>query len=87
MNAFDVGDTVRLTATFRDPDGNLMDPASVTLQIRKPSGEVVSVPVVRDSTGVYHGDVTVDESGLWTYRWYAPGGAEEGAFFVRFSGI
>lgn len=87
MNAFDVGDTVRLTATFRDAEGNLIDPASVTLRVRKPGGVIITVSVTRESLGVYRGDVSVDVPGTWLYEWSAPGGAEEGAFFVRESTV
>jgi hypothetical protein len=40
MNRLDVGDSVRLVATFKDFEGVARDPATVVLKVRKPSGAV-----------------------------------------------
>ena len=88
-NVYQVGDLVRVTGTFTDGDGNAQDPDAVLCQVRDPSKTTVEyeygadAEVVKDSTGVYHVDVDVDEAGWWAYRWYATGtgqAADEGRF-------
>lgn len=41
---------------------------------------------VRLGAGVYHANITADQSGHWYYRWAGTGAlvvAEEGQFYVR----
>jgi hypothetical protein len=46
MNRLDVGDSVRLVATFKDFEGVARDPATVVLRVRKPSGDVLQPAVL-----------------------------------------
>ena len=91
MNAHDKGDVIRLSGTFRDNLGALINPTAVTLKYRKPTGEVTTVAggsLVNPSTGTYYYDVTADQAGVWTYRYESTGtgsAAEETTFIVRSS--
>jgi hypothetical protein len=65
---------------FRDINGNLADPATVTLKY-KPGQNMTTVvvvypasPIVKDAVGLYHADLdTTSESSIpldeWTYEW------------------
>lgn len=75
-NTYDVGDLVRLSAVFRNSAGAATDPTAPTLTYKKPSGTLVTVvspTLIKDSTGNYHYDVTLDESGSWWYRFSGTG--------------
>lgn len=88
---YDIGDTVRLTAAFTNAAGTAADPATVTLQIKDPSGNVdnytyAGATVTKSATGSYYYDLSVDEPGTWFFRWKGTGAvatAEEGSFDVR----
>ena len=76
MNQYDVGDVIRLTATFVDSAGAAVDPSSVYAwhQIIKPAlSDVTTIgygvnSMVKVGTGVYYTDVPVNSSGEWHYR-------------------
>jgi hypothetical protein len=94
MSQINPGDTVRLTAEFRNSAGTLTNPTAVTLRIRPKGGTPVvyvygvGVEVVRDSTGLYHMDYTVPNLGRFVafdYRWEGTGtvaAVEEGQFLA-----
>jgi hypothetical protein len=92
MPSYDLGDLVRLTATFKDEGGSPVDPATLVLITRSPTGALTTltygtdVMPIRDSAGVFHADLSPDETGVWDYRWKATGAAqsaEPGQFRVR----
>lgn len=86
MNRYDVGDTVRVSATFRNVNSALADPATVTCTFRRPNGTNVTATPTSSTTGVWTADTTVDDSGVWRYRFEGTDTesvAEEGAFVVR----
>jgi len=71
VNKYDRGTEVRLSVTFVDLSGALVDPTTVTFEVKDPSNNITSytIPtVVRDSTGNYHLDVLLNASGPWWYR-------------------
>ena len=76
INEYALGQAVRLTETFTDPDTNLpVDPGTVLFKVKNPSTGTVTtytygtdVGVVRISTGVYRLKFTPAVSGTW---WYA----------------
>jgi len=81
-NHYDVGDTIRLVGTFTDPINSdvATDPTEVTLTVTDPSGNSDSYTydggagdVAKDSTGIYHYDLAIDEAGIWTYRFVGTG--------------
>lgn len=84
-NAYTEGQGIRCSVTFRDIDGNYVDPTTVRFRFRRPDGAVtvyvygVDVQVVRDSVGHYHCDIVLDVQGDWVYRWESetPYGAAE----------
>ena len=92
MNSYDVGDLVRLTATFTNSAGVVTDPTAVTclLKLRYVIGSTATTytypaNITKDSTGVFHVDVTPTTEGIWDYRWVGTGtvqAAVEGAFNV-----
>ena len=94
MAAYDKGDKVRFTAVFKNIAEELTDPTTVTVKIKDPSGNSstyvygTDLEVVKDSTGTYHIDMDIDETGIWHYRWEGAGvikTAEESSFTVRTS--
>lgn len=91
---YDVGDLVRVTGTFTDSAGTATDPTVVGFKYNDPAGTTTTyiygtdAEVVKDSTGVYHVDISATTKGVWEYRWYATGvgqSAGEGHFTVRVS--
>jgi hypothetical protein len=92
MNAYNVGDLVRLTATFTSADIPA-DPTAISCIVKRryQLAPVVSTTythpatITKDSTGVYHVDVIPDNEGIWDYRWVGTGAvvaAGESAFNV-----
>lgn len=79
---YDVGDKVRLSAAFTDENEVATDPTTVTVRYRKPDESTVvkvhvtDAEVVKDSTGNYHIDISVDAAGKWFYRWEGTGTLE-----------
>lgn len=96
-DTYDVGDLVRIGATFKDDDNQPADPTTVTFSFRqdtqtKAQATVytygLSVQLIKDGVGQYHVDLAISASGLWHYRWAGTGaivGAEEGDFVVNIS--
>lgn len=97
-NYYDLGDTVLVEASFRDPiDGGPIDPDQVHVAWRKPDGELVEHSyeaeasesdgvVLRDELGEYHALVDVDQAGEWFVRWHSTGlgkAAAERSFLVK----
>lgn len=79
------GNKVRIEASIRDISGELADPTTVTVKVRKPSGAVLTISPDRVSTGIYRSEVAVDEGGQWCYRIEGTGAvttATEGSFPV-----
>ena len=81
---YNLGDLVRVTCTFRTVASNaLIDPTEVYLSVRDPSGTVTTYQysvsgITKDSTGVYHRDIDVDDAGDWYYRWHSTGTGQAG---------
>lgn len=87
---FDVGDVAEPFALFVGPDGAPADPATVTLQVRKPDGTVDTIATSNPEVGRYEGLVPLDQHGLWYYRFAGAGGVtavEEGTIEVRRSRV
>jgi len=90
-NVYDQGDLIRLSAAFT-VDGVAANPTIIRCKVRTPGGVVTTsvygtdAALVRDSTGVYHLDLSVTTSGTYTYRWEGTGAAqaaEETTLLVR----
>lgn len=84
---FTEGQVVRIAATFRDTAGVLVDPTTVVLTVKKPDDTEATPALSNPSDGEYHGTATLDQSGLWRWRYVSTGSvaAEEGHFVVSAS--
>jgi hypothetical protein len=91
---YDIGDMVRLRATYVSTDlVTAADPSVITFLTLSGAGTVASYQFVsgaggsitRAGVGAYYKDITVDAYGTWTYRSVGTGGvqaAEEWQFTV-----
>lgn len=76
-----IGNKVRVTGTFTNAIDNYspLDPGSTKVDIENPSGVEVSYQfgvdpeIVRTGIGVYYIEYTLDEVGMWYFRWYSFG--------------
>lgn len=90
-STYDIGDTVRLRATYTDTGGTATNPTTVTFVWEDPSGNFStrisgSSNVMNPSVGTFHTDFITDEAGLWEYRVSSTGtiiASEEDYFIVR----
>lgn len=84
-NEYDVGDVLRVTGTFTDVDGNLVDPTTVTLRVKDSAGQTSTIATTNPSQGVYRGEIELTRAGRWFYRWQStnPNAAEEVRFQVK----
>ena len=95
MPIHDAGDLVRITASFQASGGAMVDPASVYIEIKNPSGAVTTygypTTIVRSDVGAYYIDQLASQTGGWNYRWSgkpsAGLAAAEGGFEIRSSFI
>ena len=90
-NTYDIGDVIRVTGTWTDTDGTAVDPGALTFSFKDPSDNSTTytydtdAELVKDATGVYYVDVTIDEEGTWFYRFASTSSnvaAAEGYFFA-----
>jgi hypothetical protein len=89
INVWQLGDLVRLSATYKDLADALVDPTSVQLEVTRPSGALDSYTwpagptLTRESLGVFRRDYAITERGRHYYRWISTGNgqaAEPGEF-------
>lgn len=88
---YDVGDTVRLTASYTDTGGSAVNPTSVKFVLRDPTGSEStrasgSTSVSNPATGSFHTDFFLTLSGTYNWRSYSTGSlntASEDVFVVR----
>jgi hypothetical protein len=74
-----VGDMVRLAVTFTSASsGQKVDPEIVRFRYLSPAEHTATTLVydtdeelVRDSAGLYHTNLPLDEAGVWPIRWEA----------------
>jgi hypothetical protein len=82
MPKFDIGDAVQFKTTIRDLTGALADPTGLVCKIVDPSSNQekltygVDADLKKEATGIYYVDRTIDESGLWRYRFEASGAVQ-----------
>ena len=86
------GNTLRLKATFKDADGVLIDPLTVTLTVRPPDGDPATftgVQLTNPSVGVYYATYTPTIAGHYDVGWQAttPSISNETFFDVQASRI
>jgi hypothetical protein len=96
MNTYHVGTEVRVTGTFKDADGAVANPTTISLVVRDPSGNEATYTyggagtITKGSTGIYHQGITTDEEGVWVYQWTGTGAVvtvDEGWFNVETGSI
>lgn len=83
--AINIGDKRRMSASFTDPNDNdsPIDPTTLTFNLTSPSGEKITyvwntdVELVQDSTGNFHVDYILNESGVWVYEFVGTGSAAQ----------
>jgi hypothetical protein len=85
-NTYDYGSLVRVSCTFTDPNSTPtpnapIDPDTVSLTVLKPDGTTKTTytypaDITKDSVGNYHYDISIDQSGPWTYRWWSTGNGQ-----------
>lgn len=89
---YDIGDKVRLTATFTNLAGTATDPSTVTFRMKLPGGTTTTytygstAELVKSSTGVYYVDWTFSVAGSHYYRFAGTGtvaAADEGVLTPR----
>lgn len=79
MSGYDVGDFVRITATFTDSDGIEADPTTVKCMYRHEYETAttltygIDAALVKSGTGVYYVDLSLTKPGHWFYRWEGTG--------------
>ena len=86
FNKYDLGDLVLVRGTFTDFDSeDPLDPTTVKLSVRDPSGNVETYiyeslgtgnTLDKESTGVYSKEIDCDEAGDWFYRWFSTGNGQ-----------
>ncbi len=89
-NLYTIGQLVRVTGTFTNVAGAAADPTTIKFKYLTPAAKTSLVygtdgALVKDSTGVYHVDLTLDKEGKWRYRFEGTGAliaAGEGEFQV-----
>lgn len=89
-STYDIGDVVRITSTFAQ-SAVAIDPTTVALVLKAPDLTSTTytyalATVTKDSTGNYHVDIPVLQTGTYRYRWTSTGtgaASEESWFQVR----
>ena len=81
------GSVIRVKGEFYDAaTRNPSDAPGLMLTVLRPDGsEYEGAEIVHDSVGKYHADISVNQSGKWSYRWQAAQAGDEGEFIVEAS--
>lgn len=94
MSEYDAGSLVRVTGTFRDINGAVADPALVQFKYLNPAGSATTYvygthsQLVKDSTGIYHVDLTLASAGTWRVRFESSGtgqAAQESSLIAKYT--
>lgn len=78
-NTYWIGTLVRVSWTYKNSSGTLIDPTAVLLWIRGPDGALlqfthgVGTVIVSGSTGNYYADISAELIGTYTVRAFATG--------------
>ena len=91
-NTYDKGDAVRVKVTFTVKSVNT-DPTTITLRIKNPANVTTiytygAAEITRDDTGIYYKEISVNDDGMYHYRFEGTGTVEatsEHKFKVRAS--
>lgn len=87
--SYNIGDLLRLKATFTSLTGTLVDPTTITLKVKNPAGTTTTYTypthITKSSTGVYYYDYAVAAAGTHYYNWAGSGAfqaADENSFEI-----
>lgn len=72
-NSYIIGNQIKLSASFTNNAGSLVNPTSVSLVIKKPDRTIETITPTNDSTGKYHFNYTPTMVGDYCYRFEATG--------------
>jgi|SRR5882724_1358674 len=83
-DSLEIGTTVRISTICAVGD-QLSDPSDVILRVKDPLGAETFPALFSPGTGTFSGDLVVDLSGQWRFRWETtgPNAVREGSFIVR----
>lgn len=79
LEAWNIGDTLRSTAKFRDDNNALADPDTVSIIVTDPDDNAITyvygvdAEVTKSSTGVYVAKIPLTAAGRWRYKWVSTG--------------
>ena len=74
MSAYQLGTQLKLTATFKDENGQLVDPTDVTCEVKRlKDGEVDTPAAARQSLGVYRATYLPTTTGQYQYKFTGTG--------------
>lgn len=72
--------SIRIKARVRDLNGDLVDPQTIYLELKKPGDDEYTIltstttpGVLKESTGIYYIDIYVDQPGRFKYSWFTLG--------------
>jgi hypothetical protein len=98
INAYDKGDLVRISGSFVNASDVATDPTEAVLRVKAPDKTTTvcrwptpgagESALTRDSAGAFHVDLSITQSGYWTYRWEGTGAvqsADEATLYARVS--
>jgi hypothetical protein len=91
MATYDKGDLVRMAATWKNQAGANVDPTTVKLIVRAPSGATTTYAfgvdsIIKQEVGVYSFELVATTPGPFVYRWEGTGTATasgQSQFFVE----
>lgn len=66
-NSYLLGNVIRLSVSFANPEGAPANPTTVTLEIKKPDSTVESFNPTNDGVGNYHYDYEPTQVGAYYY--------------------
>lgn len=87
---YNLGQTVRVVTTVKDPAGALVTNATVTCAATAPDGTSSAPGVTNNGDGTYRVDIVGNQVGFWLYVFTATGtaqGVDQGQFTIRPTGI
>lgn len=96
MNTYVLGNTIELSATFSDADGQNIDPSGGVFLIINRAGNYSAYhygaggTIQRETTGSYYIEVQASQIGGWNYYWFSSGtvpSASSGQLLVVGSGV
>ena len=96
INAYDIGDLVRITGNLATAAGVAVDPTALVCKVLSPAGTTTTYTYgstafpIKNDVGEYYVDITPDAAGEWWYQFRSTGtgqAMDEGYFVVRASAI